>query len=73
MTVDEALEYADEWTRDSTFHEHSTGWRITCAVLAKEVRYLRSLIHELGYVEADYAQLERIAELVKGVDMESSE
>ena len=41
MNIEEALEYANEWTKGSTFNEHSTGWRIVCAVLAAEVRHLR--------------------------------
>ena len=41
MTVEDALNYADEWSRDTTFHEYSEGWRVVCAILAKEVRRLR--------------------------------
>jgi hypothetical protein len=40
MTVDEALEFADEWAQEMTFHEDSQGWRVVCAVLALEVRRL---------------------------------
>jgi hypothetical protein len=40
MTVDEALEFADEWAKGMTFHEDSQGWRVVCAVLALEVRRL---------------------------------
>jgi hypothetical protein len=40
MTVDEALEYADEWAQGMTFHEGSQGWRVACAILALEVRKL---------------------------------
>lgn len=41
MTVDEALELSDEWTKGATFHADSQGWRVVCAVLAEEVRKLR--------------------------------
>jgi hypothetical protein len=41
MTIDEALEYADEWAQETTFHEESQGWRVVCAILALEVRQLR--------------------------------
>jgi hypothetical protein len=40
MTVDEALEFADEWTQGMSFHEGSQGWRVVCAILALEVRRL---------------------------------
>lgn len=42
MTVDDALEFADEWIRGHTIHENSQGWRIVCWVLAEEVRRLRN-------------------------------
>jgi hypothetical protein len=41
MTIDDALNYADEWTRGMTIHEHSQGWRVVCLLLAEEVRRLR--------------------------------
>lgn len=41
MTIDEALEFADEWSAGQTFHEDSQGWRVVCMLLAKEVRGLR--------------------------------
>jgi hypothetical protein len=41
MTIDEALEFADEWAQGMTFHEESRGWRAVCAILASEVRRLR--------------------------------
>ena len=41
MTVDEALQYADEWVKGQTFYPGSQGWRVVCAVLAAEVRRLR--------------------------------
>ena len=41
MTIDECLEFADEWARGCTFHEGSRGWRVVCMLLAEEVRRLR--------------------------------
>lgn len=42
MTLDEALQFADQWAEGHTFYEGSQGWRVVCAVLAAEVRRLRS-------------------------------
>lgn len=41
MTVDEAIVFADEWSRGMTIHEGSQGWRVVCMILADEVRNLR--------------------------------
>ena len=41
MTIDEALEFSDEWIRGVTLHEGSQGWRVVCMLLAEEVRRLR--------------------------------
>lgn len=41
MTIDECLEFADEWSRGMTVHEGSMGWRVVCMLLANEVRKLR--------------------------------
>ena len=41
MTIDECLEFADEWIRGMTLHEGSQGWRVVCMLLAEEVRKLR--------------------------------
>lgn len=41
MTIDECLEFADEWAKGCTFHEGSQGWRVVCMLLAEEVRRLR--------------------------------
>lgn len=38
MTIDEALEFADEWSRGMTINEGSQGWRVVCMLLAEEVR-----------------------------------
>jgi hypothetical protein len=42
MTIDEALEFADEWIRGMTIHEGSQGWRVVCMLLAEEVRMRRT-------------------------------
>lgn len=42
MTIDEAIAFADEWSRGMTIHEDSQGWRVVCMLLADEVRKLRS-------------------------------
>ena len=41
MTIEDALNFADEWSRGMTFHEDSQGWRVVCMLLAEEVRKLR--------------------------------
>ena len=46
MTVDDALNYADEWNRGMTFHEGSEGWRVVCWILAEEVRRLREAMEQ---------------------------
>lgn len=38
MTIDEALAFADEWSRGMTLHEGSRGWRVVCMLLAEQVR-----------------------------------
>lgn len=42
MTVDEAIAFADEWSRGMTLHADSQGWRVVCLLLADEVRRLRA-------------------------------
>lgn len=46
MTVDDALQLADEWTRGHTFYEGSDGWRVAIAILAAEIRRLKTPIVE---------------------------
>lgn len=41
MTVDEALEFADEWSKGLTLHEGAQGWRVVCMLLADTVRKQR--------------------------------
>ena len=41
MSIDECIEFADEWSRGMTIHEGSQGWRVVCMLLANEVRLLR--------------------------------
>jgi hypothetical protein len=57
MTVDEALEYADEWAQGTTFHEESQGWRVVCAILALEVRRMRELKSSFVDKEQDFTEL----------------
>ena len=47
MTINECLEYADEWSRGMTYHEDSQGWRVVCMLLAEEVRRLHGIESEL--------------------------
>lgn len=47
MTIDEALEFADEWSRGVTIYPGARGWRVVCMMLADEVRRLRSTAEEL--------------------------
>lgn len=41
MTIDEALEFADEWSKGLTLYEGAQGWRVVCMLLAEEVRRQR--------------------------------
>ena len=47
MTIDEALEFADEWSRDLTLYEGAQGWRVVCMLLAEEVRRRHGIGGEL--------------------------
>jgi hypothetical protein len=42
MTIDEAIAFADEWSRGMTINEGSQGWRVVCMLLANEVRTLQA-------------------------------
>jgi hypothetical protein len=53
MTVDEALEFADEWMQGMSFYEGSQGWRVVCMVLASEVRRLRDVNNNQAFVLED--------------------
>lgn len=46
MTIDDALAYADEWSRGHYFHADSQGWRVVCLILAEEVRRLRDVMEQ---------------------------
>lgn len=46
MTIDEALKFADEWSRGVTIYPGAQGWRVVCMLLADEVRRLRSTAKE---------------------------
>ncbi len=43
MSIDDALAFADEWSRGMTVHEDSQGWRVVCMLLAEEVRRQRAV------------------------------
>lgn len=47
MTIDEAMKFADEWSRGVTIYPGAQGWRVVCMLLADEVRRLRSTAEEL--------------------------
>lgn len=44
MTIDDALAFADEWSRGLTLYEGAQGWRVVCMLLAEEVRRQRDRI-----------------------------
>ena len=58
MKIEEALQYADQWSEGHTFHEGSQGWRAVCATLAAEVRRLQA--------NSEPITLEQIAGLFDG-------
>lgn len=47
MTIEEALEFADEWSRGLTLYEGAQGWRVVCLLLAEEVRRRHGIGGEL--------------------------
>lgn len=47
ITIEEALAFADEWSRGMTIHEGSQGWRVVCMLLAEEVRRRNGIGGEL--------------------------
>lgn len=47
MTIEEALEFADEWSRGLTLYEDAQGWRVVCMLLAEEVRRRHGIDGEL--------------------------
>ena len=57
MTIDEALAFADEWSRGMTLHEDAQGWRVVCMLLAEEVRAKRD-----AAVNADKLRLDWLAD-----------
>jgi translation elongation factor EF-Ts len=57
MTVDEALEIADECVQGMALHEGSKGWRVVCMVLASEVRRVRELKSSFVDKEQDFTEL----------------
>lgn len=65
MTIDECLEFADEWARGCTFHEGSQGWRVVCMLLAEEVRRLHG--ERLVFAEL-FDAAERVIHTLDGED-----
>ena len=53
MTIDEALELADDWAADVRITETMGGWRVVCKTLADEVRGLRAECLRLHHAEAE--------------------
>lgn len=66
MTIDEALEFADEWSRGLTLHEGSQGWRVVCMLLAEEVRRLRDAGNEAADVLRQEATILRDCHTLNG-------
>jgi hypothetical protein len=64
MTIDEALEYADLWSKGITIREDSTGWRVVCMLLAEEVRRLRTPSNIAPFIVKQYSDGER--PIIKG-------
>jgi hypothetical protein len=66
MTIDEALEFADLWSKGITMYEGATGWRVVCMLLAEEVRRMRSApsvddAHAMGAKGGPAVEAERLA------------
>ena len=53
MTIDKALEFADEWSRGLTLYEGAQGWRVVCMLLAEEVRRMRSMCKDAALAIED--------------------
>ncbi len=66
MTIDEALEFSDEWIRGVTLHEGSQGWRVVCMLLAEEVRRLRDAGNEAADVLRQEASILRDCHTIGG-------
>lgn len=73
MTVDEALAFAEEWTRGMTLHAGLQGWRVVCLLLGEEVKALREenermeRIHDCFATE-DADLLRRIGAQLEDID-----
>ena len=66
MTIDEALEFAGEWSRGMTLHEGSQGWRVVCMLLAEEVRRLRDAGSEAADILRQEAAILRDCHTIGG-------
>lgn len=54
MKLEEALQWAGQWTEGQTFYEGMQGWRVVCATLAAEVRRLQAVeAVPFGYASTD--------------------
>lgn len=68
MTIDEALKFADEWSRGMTIHEDSRDWRVVCMVLAADVRMLREVVEAAAAIDdfgSDAGCRLRLAEMAR--------
>jgi len=57
MTIEEALELADEWSKGLTLYEGAQGWRVVCMLLAAEVRRRFGIGGELIVARRDRDEL----------------
>jgi len=53
MTIEEALAFADEWSKGVTLYEGAQGWRVVCMLLAEEVRRRHGIGGELIALRRD--------------------
>lgn len=76
MNAEEALLFADEWSRGLTMYEGAQGWRVVCMVLAKEVRRhhglaaaIRQTLEENGHLaDGDVCTLNVIKDAIEKVE-----
>lgn len=61
MTIEEALAFADEWSRGITLHEGSQGWRVVCMLLAGEVRRLNDATAAQAHIKRLVDGLNRLS------------
>lgn len=73
MTIDEALEFADEWSRGLTLYEGAQGWRVVCMMLAEEVRKQRDEVGKLRAFAQDVMQCWPMGDLDGGTLQDAAE